>query len=102
MTINPAHHKPRLRYEILKDFDPFLEHLRKLEGFDLQPADFEPYDLGILRLAIVDQWSFLSSYLWSFRLDPDRSGQFTYGVGKWSADVVTQCMKYLRTLFESR
>lgn len=91
-------HNAREPYEILEGFDTFLEHLHNVKGFDRLPADFEPYHFRIFFLAIMGQWSLLSGYLWSFRIDRDRSREFHYDIGMWSAVVVTQFMRYLRKL----
>lgn len=74
-----------------------------LEGFELQPANFAPSDLRIGSLILTTHMtyhgSFLSGYLLNFRSDRERSREFHYDAGMWSAIVAT---RYLRTLSDLR
>lgn len=97
-------HDVRMSHETLTGFDLFLEHLQNLadSGFNLRPADSGPCPFRLLLLASMDNMSSLWGYLWGFRLNPERSGEFHYDIKMWSTVGGTLCMRYLRKLSDSR
>ena len=81
---------------------PFLNILDKYKIFSLHHSIFQPYDLRVLLSARATHLFPLWGYFHKFRSDPERSREFHYEKGLWHAFVATRCMRFLRTLPDSR
>ena len=79
----------------------FLENLHEFNLKVLDLSVFHPEDLRVI-LFTMSGFSYLSNYVKSFRSDPERSREFHYEGGVWHTFVATRCMRYLRTLSDSR